>query len=146
MNMCNYFKKSLLLLLLFVSGIVQAQNKTERIIRNMLDAQTASWNRGDLEGFMNGYWESDSLLFIGISGPNYGWRTTLLNYKKSYPDTVAMGKLHFDIIKIEKISGRSYNVVGRWFLTRSIGNLQGVYTLLLKKINGGWVIVQDHSS
>lgn len=146
MNLKNCLQGIVLMLLLLHGSVTCAQNKAVRTIRNILETQTTSWNKGDVDGFMKGYWENDSLLFIGKSGPVYGWRTTLLNYKKSYPDTTAMGKLHFDIIKIEKISGRSYNVVGRWFLTRSIGNLQGVYTLLFKKINGEWVIVQDHSS
>lgn len=144
--MRNNIQKILLIILLFSATIADAQKNGELTIRKILDAQTASWNSGDIDGFMKGYWENDSLLFIGKNGPTYGWRTTLFNYKKNYPDTTAMGKLHFDIIKIEKISGGTYNVVGRWFLTRSIGNLQGAYTLLFKKIKGEWMIVQDHSS
>ena len=81
-----------------------------------------------------------------INGVKWGWQETLNNYKKSYPDTVAMGKLSFDIIKIEKLSGKYYYVVGKWMLKRSIGDLSGHYNLLLKKINGAWKIVADHSS
>jgi hypothetical protein len=70
----------------------------------------------------------------------------LNNYKKGYPDTAAMGKLEFNIISVQKLSGSYYTVVGRWFLKRSIGDVGGHYTLLFRKIKGQWVIVQDHSS
>ena len=69
----------------------------------MQDQQDA-WNRGDLEGFMQGYWQSDSLLFIGKSGPTNGWQKTFNNYKKNYPDTIIMGKLSFDVLEIKKLS------------------------------------------
>ena len=95
---------------------------------------------------MKGYWENDSLLFVGKSGPKYGYRATLENYKKGYPDTVAMGKLHFDLLKMQSLSPTAYFVLGKWTLQRSIGNLQGYYTLLWRKIKGQWVIVADHSS
>ena len=138
--------KLLLSILLFSSQLVFAQGKDEQRIRQLLATQTKSWNRGDIEGFMETYWKNDSLLFIGKSGVRRGWEETLNNYKKGYPDTAAMGKLSFDIIKVEKLSSRYYFVVGKWILTRSIGNLSGHYNLLMKKIRGKWVIVADHSS
>lgn len=146
--MSVHFIKMAIIITLFMSytNIVSAQYSPEQKIRSILNTQTQSWNEGDIENFMKGYWENDSLIFIGKNGTTYGWESTLKNYKKSYPDTVSMGKLSFDIIKVEKLSKRSYNVVGRWFLKRSIGNIQGAFTLLFKKINGSWVIVQDHSS
>ncbi len=129
-----------------IATLVSAQDKAEQKIRKILNTQNQSWNNGDIDHFMKGYWENDSLIFIGKNGTTYGWNATLKNYKKNYPDTLSMGKLSFDIIKVEKISKSYYNVVGRWYLTRSIGNLAGSFTLLFKKINGTWVIVQDHSS
>ena len=85
-------------------------------------------------------------MFIGKSGVTYGWKNTLENYKKNYPDTSAMGKLSFNIITVKKLSGEYYHVVGKWHLKRTIGDLSGHYTLLFKKIKGEWVIVSDHSS
>jgi uncharacterized protein (TIGR02246 family) len=134
-----------ILLLLIVSS-ANAQSKDEKAIRQLLSNQTAAWNNGDLEGFMQGYWKNDSLLFIGKSGPKYGWQTTLDNYKKGYPDTAAMGKLQFTLLEIKRLSADYYFVVGKWHLTRSMGNLQGHYTLILRKIKGNWVVVADHSS
>jgi ketosteroid isomerase-like protein len=108
--------------------------------------QELAWNRGDLEGFMQGYWHSDSLRFIGSRGLTYGWQQTLDNYKKGYPDTDAMGKLKFTILSVEQLSKRSAYVIGKWHLTRKAGDLEGHYTLLWKKVKGAWVIVADHSS
>ena len=139
---------NLLLTILLLSSLqlLHAQGKNEQKIRELLTMQTESWNRGDIEGFMETYWKNDSLLFIGKNGVRRGWEETLNNYKRGYPDTAAMGKLSFDIIKVEKLSSRYYFVVGKWMLTRSIGNLSGHYNLLMKKIRGKWVIVADHSS
>ena len=138
---------SLLLLLTSLwASTVFAQDKNARAILKLLDTQTAAWNTGDLQGFMKGYWENDSLRFIGKSGITYGWNNTLANYKRGYPDTAAMGKLQFTILVIKKLSPRYYEVVGKWYLKRSIGDASGHYTLLLRKIKGSWVIVSDHSS
>jgi hypothetical protein len=95
---------------------------------------------------MKGYWNNDSMLFLGKSGPKYGYQTTLENYKKNYPDTTAMGKLRFDILQVKRLSALHYFVVGKFYLQRTIGDLEGHFTLLFKKLNGKWVIVADHSS
>jgi hypothetical protein len=123
-----------------------AQNKEQQKILQALDTQKNAWNDGDLNRFMQTYWKSDSLMFIGKSGVTYGWQNTLNNYKSGYPDTAAMGKLQFDILHLKKISPTYYSVVGKWFLTRSIGNVGGHFTLLFKKINNQWLIISDHSS
>ncbi len=139
-------KKIFVASLLLVSAQLFAQSKDELAIRQLLAEQTAAWNRGDVVSFMNGYWEHDSLMFIGKSGVTYGWTNTLNNYKKGYPDTIAMGKLSFNIISVKRLSKQFYHVIGKWFLKRSIGDLSGHYTLLFEKINGKWVIISDHSS
>lgn len=137
-----------ILLALFLLGTIQikAQNKNEIAIKKMLAAQEAAWNNGDLEKFMIGYWNNDSLLFIGKNGPKYGYNTTLENYKKGYGDTTKMGKFTSTILNIKKLSSKYYFVVGKWYLKRTIGDVSGHYTLLIKKIKGAWVIVADHSS
>ena len=145
-------KKYLSILSLVLVSICSAQTKPiavsgdEALIRQLLDKQTQAWNRGDIETFMETYWKSDSLMFIGKSGVTYGWANTLNNYKKGYPDTTAMGKLSFDILLIKRLSFQYFQVIGKWHLQRSIGDLSGHYTLLIKKIKGKWVIISDHSS
>ncbi len=123
-----------------------AQSKDELVIRGILSNQVTAWNNADLQNFMQGYWQNDSLKFIGKSGITYGWKQTLENYKKNYPDTSAMGKLDFDLLEVKRLSALYFFVVGKWRLTRSIGDLNGHFTLLFKKINNKWVIVADHSS
>jgi ketosteroid isomerase-like protein len=133
------------ILLLSIVG-AKAQSAGESAIRKLLAAQNAAWNRGDIDSFMKGYWENDSLMFIGKSGVTYGWANTLNNYKKGYPDTAAMGQLSFTLIEVKRLSKKYYHVTGKWFLKRSIGDVGGHYTLLFEKINGQWVIISDHSS
>lgn len=122
------------------------QDGDEQEIRAILQRQTEAWNRGDLNGFMHGYWENDSLMYIGKGGVAYGYASTLASYIRNYGDTARMGKLRFEILHVKRLSADHFFVVGKWFLKRSAGDVGGHYTLLWKKIRGAWVIVADHSS
>ena len=130
--------------LLSVSLFCQAKDETE--VRNILAQQSKAWNRGDIDAFMVGYWENDSLMFIGKSGVTYGYKNTLTNYKKNYPDTASMGKLTFTIIQVKQFSPEFFHVTGKYYLTRTIGDASGHFTLVFRKINGKWLIISDHSS
>lgn len=148
------FKVSLMLILLitFFTDSVFAQKgkkftSADRagILKTLADQQ-AAWNEGNIEKFMEGYWKSDSMQFIGKRGINYGWKQTLESYKKGYPDTVAMGKLTFDILRINPVSADAAFLTGRFHLKRSIGDASGIFTLVLRKIDGKWLVVYDHTS
>jgi len=118
-----------------------------RAIVQVLTTQTAAWNRGDIPGFMQGYWQSDSLVFIGRKGPTYGWQPTLANYQKNYPDAAAMGKLDFKGLRVSLIAPGAAQVVGNWHLARpAAGDLQGYFLLVFRQIGGKWVVVADHTS
>ena len=139
-------KRILFGLIVFCSLSASAQKSEAGKIRQLLSIQTEAWNKGDIEGFMQTYWKSDSLMFVGKNGVTRGWQKTLENYRINYPDTAAMGKLSFDIITIKNLSAEYAFVVGKWMLKRSIGDVSGHYNLLLRKIKGRWLIVADHSS
>ena len=133
-------------LVAFLFIAASAQSKDELLIRASMAEQLRAWNAGDINGFMNTYWHDDSLMFIGKNGVTYGWQNTLNNYKKGYPDTAAMGKLNFDIIQVKRLSTVYFSVVGKWHLTRSIGDIGGHFTLLFRRVKNKWVIISDHSS
>jgi hypothetical protein len=139
-------KNVIICLMLLLVIKTNAQSIDEKQITHILQLQEAAWNNGNLEKFMHGYWQNDSLMFIGKNGITYGYHATLNNYKKNYPDTAYMGKFTSTILQIKKLSKEYYFVVGKWFLQRSVGNIQGHYTLLFRKIKGEWVIIADHSS
>ena len=124
----------------------QAQKHDEGEIRNLLVQQTETWNRGDINGFMQTYWQNDSLMFIGKDGITWGWKNTLERYKKGYPDKETMGQLSFEVIQTKKLSAEYFFVVGKWMLKRNAGDLSGYYNLLMKRIKGQWKIIADHSS
>ncbi|GAB3584214.1 YybH family protein [Hymenobacter daeguensis] len=119
-----------------------------RAIVQVLTTQMAAWNRGDIPGFMAGYWQSDSLVFIGRKGPTYGWQPTLANYQKNYPDAAAMGQLDFSGLRVTLVAPTAAQVVGRWHLARpaALGDLQGYFLLVLRQIDGQWVVVADHTN
>lgn len=140
-------KKSALIILLLLSFSVFAQktkNETNLVLAHM-KTQEDSWNKGDIPGFMNYYWKSDSLKFIGSKGITYGWQKTLDNYLKGYPTKEAMGILKFTVVEATQLSNTCIFVIGKWELTKE-KPVGGHFTLLWKKINGIWVIVADHTS
>ncbi|MCF3111092.1 DUF4440 domain-containing protein [Niabella sp. CC-SYL272] len=139
-------KYSFLILLCIAFMSVQAQPGDIQKIQAVMEQQTTAWNQGNLEAFMDTYWKSDSLLFVSKQGVTYGWQQTLDRYRRSYPSRDEMGQLKFTLLKIQSLETGFYNVVGKWQLSRKMGDLSGHFTLLLKKIAGSWKIIQDHSS
>src|ERR1700743_739783 len=140
----------LLLLCFFVlsASVCLAQGQPEQAIRKVMADQADAWNRGDIEGFMKvGYWNNDSLVFVGQSGLTYGYAKTLANYKKRYDSPDKMGKLFFTLLSVKQLSPDYCFVLGKWLLKRpAAGDIGGLYSLLFRKVDGRWVIVVDHTS
>ncbi|GAB3808435.1 hypothetical protein GCM10028819_47480 [Spirosoma humi] len=122
-------------------------NRDRRSILEALKRQTDDWNAGRVDRFMSSYWNSDSLTFVSKVGVTYGYQATLANYKKRYPDRASMGTLKFDILQLDLLTPTLAYVIGRFQLTRpELGNTEGHFTLLWRKIKNRWIIVSDHSS
>ena len=119
----------------------------EEAIRAVLDTQVAAWNRGDLAGFMAGYWNDPGLSFYSGSNVTSGWQATLERYQKRYQSPGnEMGKLDFSELEIHPL-GEGAWVGGRWHLKMSDGkDLGGLFTLIFRKTPAGWKIVHDHTS
>ena len=109
-------------------------------------AQQAAWNRGDLTAFMQGYWQSDSLTFVGSRGVTYGWQATLEGYQRRYPDRATMGQLTFGIERLTALGPNAALLIGTWRLTRAADSPGGYFSLTWRRIEGRWVIVSDHTS
>lgn len=123
-----------------------SQNIEEKnAIKEVLNNQAIAWNNGNIKEYMNGYWKNDSLKFISKKGINYGWETTLKHYEKSYPNKATMGISSFELLSIDVHSDEIAYVVGNWKLKREKGDIGGLFTLLMKKINGEWKIICDHT-
>ncbi|TCI91494.1 YybH family protein [Tenacibaculum sp. M341] len=140
--------KKLLVLLIILSysctNNSSEENDKKEIIA-LMKQQEQAWSNNDLEGFMAGYWKSDSLKFYGQSGITYGWQKTLDNYIKNYPTKADTGKLTFKVNDISKIENKSYYVMGEYHLSREKGNTNGVFMIIFKKINNKWKIIADTS-
>jgi uncharacterized protein (TIGR02246 family) len=120
--------------------------KADAAIRAVLTAQTAAWNRGDLDGFMNGYARSEATEFISGDKLTHGWQTVRNRYKKKYDSREKMGALTFSELQITRLSDDAAIVIGRWRLVRKGGRPQGRFTLLFRRASSGWRIVHDHTS
>ena len=134
---------ALVLLLLAPAGL---RADAEADIRALLLAQQAAWNRGDLDGFMAGYAQTDDLRFASGGTITYGWKTTLERYKKHYPDKATMGTLAFSDLVVTVLAPDGALLFGKWSLTRAHDKPWGLFTLTLKKTAAGWRVIQDHTS
>ena len=115
-------------------------------IRKVLDEQTAAWNRGDLEGFMQGYWKSEKMIFISGKSVSRGWQAALDGYKRGYDTKEKMGTLSFSELEIDVLSKKSAVVIGRFTLVRKKDKPTGIFTLTFRKVKGDWRIIVDHTS
>ncbi len=133
---------------LFVGGNARNENpQLTAVILDVLDSQSEAWNRGELEGFMAGYWESPDLIFTSGGRVNRGWETTLEKYRETYGGGQAsMGKLAFEEVEVYPLGTKAAWVLGRWQLEREGESSGGVFTLVFRKISGRWTIVHDHTS
>ena len=115
-------------------------------IRAVLQAQQESWNRGDIDGFMNGYAHTDSIVFVSGDDITRGWQTVRDRYKAKYSDRAKMGELTFSDLEITPIDADAALADGRWKLKRATDKPHGRFTLLLRRLPEGWRIVHDHTS
>ena len=126
-----------------IDTIKQDSNEINAI-KKLLTAQQACWNNGDIDGFMEGYWNSEELIFTSATHkPAYGWENTLERYKKSYPTKASMGEFRFEILDTELTSKETATLKGKWELIRMNDNPNGLFWLDLKKINENWLITKD---
>jgi len=123
----------------------QSQNATAQI-RSVLRAQQDAWNRGDIDGFMNGYARSASTVFVSEDTIRRGWETVRERYRKKYSDRAKMGTLAFSDLEIMLLSPDASVVLGRWSLKRANDQPHGRFTLSFKRLPEGWRIVHDHTS
>ena len=139
-------KKILLTCILILGFCVFLHAQDRQAILKVLETQQTAWNNGDIDTYMQGYWKSDSLLFVGGKVPVHGWQSTIARYHKAYPDKAAMGILTFTILKVDVLDATNAFVLGAWNLKREKDAPGGYFTLWFKKINGEWKIVVDHTS
>lgn len=116
-------------------------------IRKVLDNQVQAWNKGDLPGFMEGYWQSPDLSFFSGDKKTAGWQATLERYRKKYQgEKNEMGRLSFKELRIDVLGAEHALVKGRFHLQMKDQAPTGLFTLILKKLPAGWRIIHDHTS
>ena len=128
------------------AGATKRHDKIATAIRAVLDAQSEAWNRGDIEGYMAGYWRSNETVFISGDSLTRGWQTVLDRYKQNYNSREKMGTLTFSDLEIKPVGNDTAVVIGRWHLQRAKDEPHGRFTLIFRKTKQGWRIVHDHTS
>jgi ketosteroid isomerase-like protein len=141
-------KKQLVLLAIIciTTQVAWSQKPATDAIREVLANQEKAWNEGNIKTFMEGYWNNDLLVFTGSNGPVYGWQNTYNKYLKNYDTRDKMGKLTFSLLQFTPLGSDHYMVIGKFQLTRTIGDASGYFTLVFKNTKDGWKIMADHTS
>lgn len=124
----------------------ESQQETSAAVRAVLDAQVQAWNRGDVEGYMDGYERADTTTFVSGDSVTRGWQTVLERYKKSYDTREKMGALEFSELDIKPLSPFYAQATGRWKLARAADAPHGRFTLIFRRTDRGWRITHDHTS
>jgi ketosteroid isomerase-like protein len=151
------WRRSLLIALLLVAitslsvsapraGAKKRSHTIVTSVRAVLDAQVEAWNRGDIEGYMAGYWRSEETIFISGDSVTRGWQTVLARYRKGYDSREKMGTLTFSDLEITPLGNDAAVALGRWRLQRAKDEPHGTFTLIFRKTKQGWRIVHDHTS
>ena len=136
-------------LFLVIVATIEAETHEKKAtadIRAVMMAQEAAWNRGDVDGFMNGYARSGTTVFVSGDSLTRGWKTVRDRYKKKYTNAEQMGRLTFSDLEITALDPDAAIVLGRWELKRKSDRPHGRFTLLFRRTPEGWRIVHDHTS
>lgn len=148
-----HLKTALVVVIIFASPIfslAQGQSRQTKkntdAIRAVLDAQRDAWNRGDIDGYMEGYARSNTTVFISGDSVTRGWQTVRDRYKKGYDSREKMGTLTFSDLEISLLNSTTAIVIGHWQLQRAKDEPKGRFTLIFKRLKNGWRIVHDHTS
>jgi ketosteroid isomerase-like protein len=124
----------------------QKEDREAAAVRAVLEAQAAAWNRGDVDGYMEGYAKEDSTTFVSGDTLTRGWQTVRDRYKARYDTREKMGTLAFTELEVKPLSEFYFMATGRWQLTRAADTPHGRFTLILRRTLAGWRIVHDHTS
>ena len=124
----------------------QPETEATSEIQHVLSAQQDAWNRGDIDGFMNGYWRSEKTVFVSGDEVTRDWQKVLDRYKAKYSDRAKMGTLTFSEAEITSLSNDSAVALGSWRLKRANDEPHGRFTLIFRHFPDGWKIVHDHTS
>lgn len=130
--------------ILFTFNMNQPNAITE--IKSVLEKQQKAWNTGDVEDFMQGYWQSEELVFESENGITKGWKNTLARYQKVYPNKKRMGSLVFKILDVKLKNDSIATLKGKWELIRKNDTSKGGFLLTFNKIKGQWLIVKDYTT
>ena len=136
---------------IFVAAPARFQTETVRegnraAILAVLTTQQNDWNKGNIRGFMEGYWNSPELTFAGTRGFTRGRQPVMARYEKNYADKAAMGTLDFSELEIRQLGPDAALVLGKWHLQRQAGDVGGIFTLVFQRFPEGWRIIHDHTT
>lgn len=147
----SFIWTAIIFVIFMLSGGCEYKGSTTReapkkAIFSLMDRQQQAWNQGDIDKFMEGYLQSDSLRFASGDTVHYGWETLRDRYKRSYPNRETMGELVFSDRELDLLGSNHALLFGRWQLFRTTDTLSGRYTLIFQKQNNHWKIIHDHTS
>jgi uncharacterized protein (TIGR02246 family) len=122
------------------------RKQIEAAIRDVFEAGCTAWNRGDLDGYLSTYWDSDKTLWISSRSVTRGRKAIVESYKSRFSSPQQMGRLTVVELEIDVLTLTDAIAFGRWMLVVGETSSKGFFTVQLRKIEGSWLFVSDHSS
>ncbi len=117
----------------------------------MLERAAGNSNRGDLDAFVSDYLPSDSTTYVGGRGLVRGPAAIRNSYARLFTGEVVRDSLSFTILDVDPVAPDVANLIARYILARRVGGrdsvtASGPTSLLVRRVEGRWRIVHDHSS
>ena len=122
------------------------RKQSDVAIRNVFEAGCAAWNRGDLDGYLASYWDSDKTLWVSGGSLQRGRKAIVEAYRARFATPQEMGQITLAGLEIEVLTDTDAIAFGRWMLALEARSSHGFFTVQLKKIEGSWLFVSDHAS
>jgi uncharacterized protein (TIGR02246 family) len=106
------------------------------------------WNAHDIDGYLNGYWNSPDLLVLVDSEEYNGWQQLRDSYRLAYPNQDSMGHITPARIQIKLLKPDVALALIGWSMSfpNSKQNVVGNSMMNLERFDGAWKIVASHTS
>jgi len=115
-------------------------------IHKVYNKAVSEWNNKNMRGYMNMFWESDSLRVASGSRAVYGWQRALDTSIEQDPQGDYMGQAYTDEFRIYPVDPSHAWSYTRFRIESEGQSMTGSSTDIWEKKNGNWRIIHSHIS
>jgi uncharacterized protein (TIGR02246 family) len=120
-------------------------SRDEREMRAVIKRMQDAWNRGDFRGYMNEFKNPD-VIFASNGKFQRDWQGTLDHYVRDYGAPGKRGVVRFYDVHVEMLAPDAAMLTAHFHMDRAVNPQEGVFTDLMRKVKGRWVVALNHVS